>query len=584
MRMKRKILCVLLAMCMALSFVVFAGCGDDPPQPPVDSDEETPSDDNSEGSGDIPTLDELLNDESYTVTVGSEHGNEPIEDESWQKLLLSTEPLELNESYTEDWSRPLEETRLRPYLRYFELPGEEPQATWEFIEHEGGKSVKINCNGAPGGASDYVNFRGMRFTAGAYYEVSVTYSTLTAGADYYFGFDHYGVRIVDMPATETGNTNTVSSIFKVTELYDNNNIASLTVVSDAVAEPSSIRIDSITIKRIEFTEEDTRSLALEIGESITEDFERYVSVSVTSSVFGTITSHTAHIVTVEEGFDGQAVRIQDAATNWNFTAFFHDTRGQFNAGRYRATMDIRLDAKNEAGASMDIGMLEGKDGPDFDTVSLNEVELNTVTRISAEFYFDGSANEYFFFGCMGGDVYVDNLTLERLPLPGADSLKDPGDSITENFDDFKGLDGSLSVLGSFHSNCFDFTDPAVKDNVQIIEDPAGGNYLSVDDAESQMDTNLHFIAGTQGKLAPGSYTITVTVIAEEVLEGGRLDIGFLGGAAWNGQTRVLTAGQEKVTLDPVTLTISDSDAKNCYLYMGCLKAKIRIESITITKN
>ena len=570
--MKRKIISGLLTVFMICGAAGFAGCDE-----MIEDGSSTSSpvqQENEIAAPEIPTLEQLLDDESFKVKVGDRKGYDPIEDPSWEKLLASTKPLEMNESYTEDWSRPLEETRLRPYLRFFDMPEERPQATYEFVEVEGGKkAVKINCNGAPGGAQDYVNFRGMRFTAGAQYTVSVTYTTLTAGANYYLGFDHYGVRIAAMPAVELNKSNTVTGEFLVSELYSNNSISSLTVVADNVEAPSSVRIDSITIKRRpELVPLAGVESLKKPGDSVVENFDNYIGLDGSKSVLGSFHSNCfdfgqperAQIVEDPDG--GNYALLNDYGLGWNVNMHFLNTKGKFLPGSYTITISVIVE-QAEAGAKLGIGLLNGGawQGQELALTEGTEIVELAPVPVTIE---QGDKTSYLLLGCLRAKIRIESIKIARFY----------GDNVVEDFSGFNGLDGSKSVLGSFHSNCFDFGQP---ERAQIVEDPDGGNYALLNDYGLGWNVNMHFL-NTKGKFLPGSYTITISVIVEQAEAGAKLGIGLLNGGAWQGQELALTEGTEIVELAPVPVTIEQGD-KTSYLLLGCLRAKIRIESIKITK-
>ena len=163
----------------------------------------------------------LLNDDGAKVTVGTSQALPQIQDATWTEIVQASQPLTVGETYVEDWSRSVAQTRLKPY-EIITIPDEEPGATYEYVATSVGKSVKVTTNGAVGGQFDYIKFAGMRYTEDALYTVVIDYTVLTPNRTWKVGFEHN--YFMDLSSGEVGEQKQAIGEFSATSKagYNNN--------------------------------------------------------------------------------------------------------------------------------------------------------------------------------------------------------------------------------------------------------------------------------------------------------------------------------------------------------------------------
>jgi hypothetical protein len=269
----RKFIYIILIIIFCLANVLFlVSCNKDDEIINEEKNQDDANNDNNQEK-EVVSISDLINDELFKTEIDNGFVNKEITNEDYLTLLESTKPLEKGESYFEDWSNSIYETRLRPYVNIYEIRDIEAQATYEIIK--GSQNyVKIKTNGSVGGVNDYVQFRGMRFTSNSTYSVEITYTTVTANRSFYLGWGHYEKNIVAMPGGNAGSIHTVNGEFYV-EKYTNNSSAALDIVINGGVNPAEIIINSIKITRLDIPEIENAIITgnTEIGEDLSLNYD-----------------------------------------------------------------------------------------------------------------------------------------------------------------------------------------------------------------------------------------------------------------------------------------------------------------------
>ncbi len=192
----------------------------------------------------------LLNDNNTKVNLGKSQKLPQIQDEGWAEIVNASKPLTIGETYVEDWSRSITNTRLKPY-EITTAPDEAPGATYEYKTTANGKSVVVTTNGEVGGAFDYIKFAGMRYVEDALYTVTVDYTTLTADRTWKVGFEHN--YFMDLPSGEVGEQKQAVGEFSASSQagYNGNLNYSLIFLINGGEESAQLQVDKITITRLQ---------------------------------------------------------------------------------------------------------------------------------------------------------------------------------------------------------------------------------------------------------------------------------------------------------------------------------------------